>query len=277
MEASSSSIHGGKVSRHRGQHGHPINHTGFTGPWSPRVTVGHGFHGTWRPHSPGSGLALHLHLSAGIQAAPDNPPPTATASPTRPGAHCHPAHPVPASPGYRTSSCPVPHISSHAHGLECAGQQPCAGGARPPAGGQPMHPCTPPCPEPPWLHRVCSALPPEQHRERGCAGSSDEPGLGKHHLPPTQPPTAPRPPRRPRRAGAHGEGAAGAGRGLRPPRPPTPHGQGRGWGRGWGSPRCKSRPGTGSCHRRGTGLEGQGCRGWGCPKFSPPRGTGISW
>lgn len=71
---------------------------GFTELCSPWVTVVHMAHGTWRLHSPGSDLALHLHLSAGIPAALNNPPPAGTASPTRPGARCHPAHPMPAAP-----------------------------------------------------------------------------------------------------------------------------------------------------------------------------------
>lgn len=162
---------------------------------------------------------------------------------------------------HHISSCLAPHVSFHARGLERAGEQRCAGGAGPTFGGQLRHPHHPHPQNP--LGCCC---PISAARAEGCAGSRNKPGLGKHHLPPTQPPTAPRPLRSPRRAGALGEGAAAAGWGLSPR-----NGQGTGQGSGYGlsSRRSKSRPGTGSCRRNGAGLRGQGC-----PISSPPWGTG---
>lgn len=162
-------------------------------------------------------------------------------SPLQPTTH---RHSITLPPWCPLPPCPSPASISQAshlllpgasHFLPCTWIAVCwraalCWGERPPAGGAADAPLPPTIPRT-WPHSICSAFPLEQHGERGCAGSRNEPGLGKHHLPPTQPPTAPRLLRRLRRAGAHGAGAAGAEWGLRPARRPT-HGQDRGRGRG---------------------------------------------
>lgn len=220
--------------------------------------------GAWRP--PGPALALQLHLPAFVthgQQAQHH-----LAAPV-PG--CHPAHAVPAVPWAAHLLLPkAPHFLPRHRWVGAYWRAALCWGARPPGWGAADGPWTPRPPPPahpaPVRPRAvqCPPLASMQCWERGCGGGRNQPGLGKHHLPPTQPPTALRRLRHPRSApGLAGKvgGRRGAGGCCAAPTTATHPWAGNGAG---GSGAQQPPTGAGSCcGSRAEPWPGLGGRGWG--------------